>query len=90
MASSNLDAELIERVVREVMRRLLERGVAVTRRECSAAAGDLKLNDQVVSLETLQGKLEQVRQLRVPSGAVVTPAAKDELNERGIELVRVK
>lgn len=51
--------------------------------------GELRLDVKLVTVETLKGKLsESVTVLCVPTKAVVTPAVKDELKQRGVELRR--
>lgn len=85
----------IERIVREVMRRL----------EVPQPAGDgagtetrpqqpepkpdnskLRLSGRVVTLASLDGRLAGVRQVIVAKGAVVTPAVRDELRKKKIKL----
>lgn len=82
-----LDAEFIERIVQEVIRRLLERGVAV-QSETNTDNTELAVSDKVVTLSTLDGHLTGVKRLVVGGRSIVTPAVKDELNDRSIELVR--
>jgi len=84
----------IERIVREVMRRL----------EVPQSAGDgagtetrtppepkpdnskLRLSGRVVTVASLDGRLAGVRQVIVAKGAVVTPAVRDELRKKKIKL----
>jgi ribose 5-phosphate isomerase RpiB len=84
----------IERIVREVMRRL----------EVPQSAGDgagteirtppepkpdnskLRLSGRVVTLASLDGRLAGVRQVIVAKGTVVTPAVRDELRKKKIKL----
>jgi len=76
MAEWSLD---VDRVVREV---LAELGLAPP-----VAPGDeLVLSCQVVALSELDGRLEAVRRLVVPPGAVITPAVRDELRRRNVTL----
>jgi hypothetical protein len=75
----------IERIVQEVVRRLLSLGMQVTAKPQST----LTIDDRVVSLTTLEGRLEGVQQLMVEPKAVVTPSVRDELRARKIELVRM-
>ena len=75
----------IERIVQEVVRRLLSLGMQVTANPQST----LTIDERVVSLATLQGKLEGIQQLQVEPKAVVTPSVRDELRQRKIELVRM-
>lgn len=46
----------------------------------------LSLNEPVVTLELLRGKLDGVQTIRVPNRAIVTPAVVDELRDRKITL----
>jgi hypothetical protein len=91
----SLSKEQLEWIVQEVIRRLLSQGVAVSERvgvaggERSSTTAELAVNDKVITLRTIEGKLNGVQQLRVPSQAVVTPAVKDELKQRRITLVRL-
>jgi hypothetical protein len=48
----------------------------------------LQLDDRVVTLATLEGKLDSVRRLVVHRKAIVTPAVREELSRREIELDR--
>lgn len=87
----------LDRIVSEVLRRLggVQLPAAQSAPSLAAAAppaasspgpGTLSVDDAVVSLATLDGRLEGVRRLQVAPRAVVTPAVRDELRERGIEL----
>jgi hypothetical protein len=82
----------IDRIVREVMRRLVgASSVAprtVGRPNVAVEAASLRIDERVVSMATLDGRLDGVRRLIVPARAVVTPAVKDRLRERNIELIR--
>ncbi|MEO8498476.1 MAG: hypothetical protein ABI614_25715 [Planctomycetota bacterium] len=82
-----VDHELFERIVQEVIRRLIERGAVVGGAK-DAAASELAVSDKVVTLETLRGRLVGVKRLVVGGRSIVTPAVKDELTDRSIELVR--
>lgn len=88
MASSNLNSELIERVVAEVIRRLLDRGVTVSSESDATSRSDFRVSENVVAMASLDGKLNGVQRVVVGLRAIVTPAVKDELRDRGIELVR--
>ena len=77
----------VEWIVVEVIRRLgLLEGEAVD--ECNANTTELKVPDQVVTLRLLGGRLSDISRVVVSQRAVVTPAVKDELRMRKIELVR--
>lgn len=74
----------VERVVREVLadfELLSHRGVA--RPE---AADEFSVTHRVVTLEHIEGRLDGLRRLLVPCGAVVTPAVRDELRRKGVTL----
>jgi hypothetical protein len=75
MAERSLD---IDRVVREV---LAELGLAPV-----PPGSELVLNCRVVTLSEVDGRLEAVRRLVVPPGAVITPAVRDELRRRNVTL----
>ena len=55
-------------------------------RQGSAPATVVELASRVITLDHLEGKLEGVKQVAVPRRAVITPAARDELNRRGIAI----
>jgi hypothetical protein len=78
----------VERIVVEVIRRLR----AMESSSAPAGAGpvvhDLVLTDRVITMQTIDGRLAGVQRLLVPANAVVTPAVKDELKQRKIELIR--
>lgn len=82
-----LPPEQIDWIVREVIRRLQQQGVALG--EAPAASGnELALSERVVTTATLERSLSGVALVRVAKGAVVTPAARDLLKEHNIRLVR--
>ena len=54
------------------------------------SVGELRLDVKLVTIETLRGILnESITVLCVPTKAVVTPAVKDELKQRGVQLRRI-
>ena len=76
----------VERIVLEVSRRL---GLLASPQPSASVKGvELVLTDRVVTLRSIEGKLAGVARLVVAARAVVTPAVRDALNDRGIELVR--
>ena len=78
-----LSPEQIDWIVAEVVRRLR----ACT--DASASSGTtLDLADRVVTLTTLDRRLDGVHCVQVSRHAVVTPAVRDLLRERQITLVR--
>lgn len=88
----------IEAIVQEVLRRLLRASSSPpqdgakqsARAEPAGQAGPatLRLTDRVVSLAQLTGRLDGIQNVLVLPQAVVTPAAHDELRQRGIRWAR--
>jgi len=78
----------VQRIVLEVLRRLGVTGVPVTGEEGgSCPAQELAVGDRVVTMRSLEGRLGGVTRIVVKRRAVVTPAVRDELKQRKIELV---
>lgn len=77
-------------IVVEVIRRLrlLENSQGVPVFERSSNTADLQLTETVITTRSIEGRLTGVNRLLVQARAVVTPAVKDELKTRQIELVR--
>ncbi|MFN3194146.1 MAG: hypothetical protein ACE361_26795 [Aureliella sp.] len=97
----SMSAAEIEAIVRVVLQRVrsLPRGAdakpfAAGQRTAAAtsalldAAGELKIDDRVVSLECVSGRLDGITTLSVSPGAVITPAVHDELRSRKIRIRR--
>jgi hypothetical protein len=82
--------EQVETIVLEVLRRLglLEGNAGVAVGERGSTTAELSLSEKVVTLRSIEGRLAGVQRLVVARRAVVTPAVKDELKQRKIELVR--
>ena len=79
--------EQVTAIVVEVIRRLgLVNGQRVAVSERSSTTAELLITDKVITLQSLEGRLGNVTRLIVEPRAVVTPAAKDELNARKIEM----
>ena len=78
-----LAAEEIERIVQEVIRRLTSAG-----KQDSSPKAALQLDDRLITLATIEGRLDGIDQLVVLAKAVITPSVRDELRDRNIELVR--
>lgn len=72
----------IEFIVREVIRRLTSAAGDPSRSE----ADTVNLDERLVTMATLDGRLANARRLVVAKKAVVTPAVKDELKKRQITL----
>jgi len=54
-----------------------------------ASTTSLRLADRLITLERIQGRLEGIQIVEVPARSVVTPAVRDELRDRGIQLSRL-
>ena len=80
-----LNEEQVEWIVAEVMRRLAVADGPIGLG--SAAGGELVVADRVVTMRVIEGRLAGVSRLIVPKRSVVTPAVKDELRARNVELV---
>jgi hypothetical protein len=81
-----LSAIDIEDIVRAVLRQLQVESYQSA--AAPAANRTLELTDKLVTLATLENRLANIDRLALGAGAVVTPAALDELRSRGIEVVR--
>ncbi len=92
------DSQLVEQIVQEVIRRLQQLGASTaavsaanSRRDADSVSGAgnvLKLEDRVITLQTIAGRLDGVTQVEMPARAVITPSAIDELNDRKITLTK--
>lgn len=58
--------------------------------QSTSTSNDLKVQDQVVSLDCVAGRLEGISTLSVLAKAVITPAVHDELRSRKIVLQRLQ
>jgi hypothetical protein len=77
--------EQFEQIVVEVMRRL---GVRMTGDERSSSpVAELRVTDRVITMQSIEGRLNGVTRVVVRRRAVITPAVKDELKDRKIELI---
>ena len=83
--------EQIDRIVREVLRRLQSGPTAAggtSTLEKQSIGNELHLSLPVISVARLEGKLAGVKRVVISPKAVITPAAKDLLREQKIELAR--
>jgi hypothetical protein len=82
--------EQVAAIVVEVIRRLglLDGRPKAAVGERSSSTAELLVTDKVVTIRSLEGRLSNVSQLIVGQRAVVTPAVRDELRTRKIELIR--
>ena len=93
MTTGNVE---IERIVREVIRRLSDTPprdqagdrVMVTASPVKPRAdrSEPVFRQRVISLAVLQGRVDACRRVRIPRGAILTPSAHDELRKRGIQI----
>jgi hypothetical protein len=101
--ADNLTPTTVDRAVRDVLAEMNGRhaggnGAAASPGQTSPATallgksavapGTLVIDDAVVTLASLDGRLDGVNRVVASSTAVVTPAVRDELRERGITLER--
>jgi hypothetical protein len=81
-------AALVERIVREVLARLTATEKTPAKLETTAATTAIGLVGRVISLADVKRLPADAREVQVSTGALITPAAKDELRERGVQIVR--
>jgi hypothetical protein len=86
----NLTAADIDRIVAEVVRRLraIMANSSTPVSAAREATSSLNLSDNVITLQTLRGRLEGITTVIVSERAIVTPAVKDELRDRKIRWER--
>ncbi|MGE0608911.1 MAG: hypothetical protein AB7O62_17580 [Pirellulales bacterium] len=85
----NVTAAEVDRIVREVLNRLAPANAAAPAGQngmTAKAAGSLVLSSRVVSTADLEGRLEGIQTVLLVPRAVVTPAARDLLRQRGVTL----
>lgn len=88
---SQFSNQEIERLVRLVVERLVQESASAGKvaNQAASPVGELRLDSKLVTVSSLKGKLnDTITVLCVPAKAVVTPAVKDELKDRGIRLRR--
>ncbi len=81
----------VEKIVREVLARLnaesmLPKRAITSTPTTSVNAAELALDGKVVTLEHLRGKLGGIQVVSIQRGAIVTPAVRDLLKEKKVEL----
>ena len=78
--------EQVAAIVVEVIRRL---GLIDTNpKRQRGSTSDLTLTERVITTRTIENRLNGISRLLVQKRAVVTPAVRDELKHRNVELVR--
>ena len=80
-------AALVERIVREVLARLTVADKTPAKPEQPVASAT-SLVGRVISLAGLKPLPADAREIQVSSDALITPAAIDELRDRGVQIVR--
>lgn len=86
----------LDAIVREVVERLLQmdgdlKNGPLCSKDASveqALSNEIKLSEKVITLESLRGHDLSKKTVVVSAGAIVTPAVKDELRDRGAKLER--
>ena len=80
----------IERIVQEVLQRLMDSRAVSTPEtvEPASTVGLLAIDDRVVSLRQVEGRLQGITTIQVSQRAVVTPAVRDLLRQRSVRLER--
>ena len=87
----NLEHESLTALVEHIVREVLDRLTAAEKRteEFEHPSGRaIGLMGRVISLVDLKQLPVETREIQVATAALITPAAKDELRERGIRVVR--
>ncbi len=88
----------IERLVRRVLTDLQPAALVVPKitesklvqpatEKPAGTSGEMRLSNRVITLTELKERLETIKRLIVPEKAIITPAVRDELRKRNIELV---
>ena len=78
--------EQVEWIVVEVIRRLRLTG-AIGDERGSSPVGELRIAERIVTMRSVEGRLNGVTRIVVKQRAVITPAVRDELKQRRIELI---
>lgn len=89
MVDGKMDIErVVEEVLRELQRQAAPPAPALPPPQSAPATdGQLVLSARLVTLDMLDGRLQNIRRLVVTPQAVVTPAVRDELYRRNVELL---
>lgn len=89
----NITASEIERIVRDVLKSMASSELVLAtanplQSTVSSPKAAVSLGDAVIGLEALRAIPTGITSIQVPSQAVVTPAARDWLRDRGVSLAR--
>lgn len=79
---------IVQEVVRCLRAELEDDAPSITLCPRTVERDTLTLDQHVVATETLHGKLDGVKRVKVVQRTVITPAAIDLLRDRGVEIVR--
>ncbi|MGV3484921.1 MAG: hypothetical protein ACO1RT_10930 [Planctomycetaceae bacterium] len=82
MSSPSLD-EFIERIVREVIRRLRAEHEGTKPGESNFA-----LTERLITAATIESIPAGTREITIAERAILTPLARDEARDRGIRIIR--
>ena len=83
----DITSELIDSIVQKVIARLQQAG-ALESASKDCPTNVLTIDDRLVTLATIEKKIEGIKQLEVKPKAVVTPAVFDLLRDKSIQLRR--
>ncbi len=78
----------IEAIVRAVLQRLRAVEVAPAKAPTFSPPGEVRLDQRLVTLEDLRDRWDGMKSLQVPTRCIITPAAKDELRQHGVDVQR--
>ncbi len=84
MSSPSLN-EFIERIVREVIRRL---HVASEQAAVANISESLFLSDRLITASSIESIPKGTSQVTIATRAILTPLARDEAKDRGIRIIR--
>lgn len=88
MADSRFDPEFVEFVVREVMRRLASGHAVQPSAGTPTGNRELNITERLITMATVRDRLDGVTAVSISRRAIVTPAVRDELNQRQIQVKR--
>ncbi len=86
MSSASVLDEFIERIVREVIRRL--RAGEVTGNAGVKEPFALRLTDRIITAASIESIPNGTGEITIAARAIITPLARDEARDRGIRIVR--
>ena len=91
---SELNSSQIDQIVRKVVQQLLAmtgtQAKSKLPRETQSSSTSVRLTERLITMDTISKIGSEIKQISVVSCAVITPAVKDELRNKKIELVLEK